>query len=195
MTVVLGVDPGLASLGWGVLSFDGSVVRHHAHGVIETSAGSELSARLLEIEQKFDAVLSRYRPVAMGYEYQFFVKNVTSGLEVAHALGVVLLGCAKRRIGTQGFTPPAIKKQITGNARAQKDSVEKLMCLALNIDKIRPHHASDALAIALVRCYSMQREGLKSHIAGTISGTVDGAEKPVQKPAALSKGAARIRTS
>ncbi len=168
MKIVLGVDPGLASLGWGVISYDwngGAIdIRYKAHGVINTSASLCLPQRLLEIEQKFMAILARYSPFVLGYEQQFFVKNVSSGLEVAHTLGILLLYCAKYNIQAQSFTPSTIKKRITGNARASKESVEKFMCMQLNMDIIKPHHASDALAVALVQCYALERSYLNSSI-------------------------------
>ncbi len=172
MKIILGVDPGLASLGWGVLSSSGSSsvdIRYKAHGVISTSSTLPLPQRLLEVEQQFIAILARYAPSAFGYEQQFFVKNVTNGLEVAHTLGVLLLTCAKHNIPVQSFTPSNIKKRITGNARASKESVEKFMCMQLNMDIITPHHASDALAVALVRSYALERSQVHSALAGVLT--------------------------
>ncbi len=155
---IVGVDPGLASLGWGIISIEqktGQDICYHAHGVITTQAKRKISQRLLDIERQFDALLLRYNPFVLAYEKQFFVKNVTSGLEVAHALGVILLTCAKRNIEVYSYTPLQIKKQITGKAQAKKEIVEKLVCLQFGIDVINIHHSSDALAVALTHCASI----------------------------------------
>ena len=171
MKCIVGIDPGLASLGWGVLSLDdntsSAAIEYRAHGVINTPSDHDLPSRLFTIEQKFDALLSRYSPHALAYEQQFFVRNVTSGLEVAYALGVILLYCAKQNLPIVGYTPTKIKKQITGSAKASKESIEKFICHQLGIDKITPHHASDALATALVLCYAFQQNPLFLHQSQT----------------------------
>lgn len=164
---VIGIDPGLASLGWGVLAIekmtpaaasvyrghDTSKVYHVGHGVIETSSEESLGNRLLYIEQSIDAIFSRYEIITLSYEKQFFVKNVTSGLNVAHALGVILLYAAKQNIRVTSFTPREIKQMITGKANAPKTTVQKFLCMQLGLDVIDLHHAADALGAALSYYY------------------------------------------
>lgn len=155
-TYIIGIDPGLASLGWGVLSYtknERDSVEHIAHGVIETYAKDSLGMRLLHIEQTIDAIFSRYDISILSYEQQFFVKNVTSGLQVAHALGVVLLYAAKQGLEVVSFVPKEIKLQITGSASAKKESVQKFISLQLGLDEVKIHHAADALGAALCHCY------------------------------------------
>lgn len=166
ITHIIGIDPGLASLGWGVLSIDGynsptttksnnasKQVNHLGHGIIATSSKDSLEYRLLAIEQAIDAIFSRYDISILVYEQQFFVKNVTSGLQVAHALGVVLLYAAKQGLRVHSFTPKEIKQQITGNASARKDTVGQFVCMQLGLDIIEAHHSADALGAALSYCY------------------------------------------
>lgn len=164
ITNVIGIDPGLAFLGWGVLAIEDGVshrarsksnkkVYHLGHGVIETSSKDSLGHRLMHIEQSIDAIFSRYDISVLAFEQQFFVRNVTSGLQVAHALGVILLYAAKQGLSTISFTPKEIKLQVTGSATAKKDTIEKFICQQLNLDMVELHHASDALGAALSYYY------------------------------------------
>ena len=163
---IIGIDPGLASLGWGILRashttnakglFEKQSIEHVAHGVIETYAKDSLGMRLLHIEQSIDAIFARYDISVLSYEQQFFVKNVTSGLQVAHALGVILLYAAKQGLEVVSFVPKAIKLQMTGSASAKKESVQKFVSMHLGLDEVKIHHAADALGVALCYCYKHQ---------------------------------------
>lgn len=166
---ILGIDPGLASLGWGVIRIDENnknhnsdscgEISHVAHGVIKTMSTDSLAQRLLFIEQSIDAIFSRYTIYALAYERQFFVKNVTSGMQVANALGVILLYAAKQGLVIESFTPKAIKLQVTGEANAKKDTVEKFLCHLLGMDSIEENHASDALGAAVSFFYKKNSKG------------------------------------
>lgn len=166
---VLGIDPGLASMGWGVLRMstltnaqktttavlqvqNQYAIEHMAHGVIETSSQEGMGHRLLHIEQFIDSLLARYPVNVLAYEKQFFVKNVTNGLQVAHALGVILLYAAKHAMLVESYTPKEIKLQITGTASAKKESVKKFICMQLGLDEVKLHHSADAMGAAL--CYA-----------------------------------------
>ncbi len=157
MKTVIGIDPGLASLGWGIIQYSdvshASSFEYIAHGVIETSSDRELHHRLYTLDVEFDRVMRRYQVQELAYEYQFFVKNVTSALPVAHALGIILLYGAKHNISVTHYTPKDVKKQITGNANASKDTVNTYVRLPLRVHNITPHHAADALAVALTHIF------------------------------------------
>ncbi len=161
MRKVIGIDPGLASLGWAVLAYDSQrsseSIQYVTHGVIQTSKDLELSQRLLKLDIEFDTIMRRYEIREFAYEHQFFVKNVTSGLPVAHALGVILLYTAKHTIQVSSYTPPEVKKQITGNARSSKETVNKYVCIPLRLNNVTQHHAADALAVAMTHILKSQR--------------------------------------
>ena len=169
-TYIIGIDPGLAMLGWGVIRVDNnfhirksnasaslnSEISYMADGVIETSSKDPLEKRLLKIEQSIDAIFTRYNITALVYEQQFFIKNVTSAMPVAHALGVVLLYAAKLGVKVHSFTPKEIKLQITGSATAKKDTVETFLCRYLGLDTISSNHSSDALGAAVSYFYKQE---------------------------------------
>ena len=160
MKTVIGIDPGLASLGWGIIQYNDNSstakFEYIAHGVISTPSDIELHHRLLTLDVEFDRVMRRYQVEELAYEYQFFVKNVTSALPVAHALGIILLYGAKHSISVSHYTPKDVKKQITGNANASKHTVNTYVCLPLRVHQVTPHHAADALAVALTHIFRSQ---------------------------------------
>lgn len=147
---VLGVDPGLASLGWGVIRSKGGKHTHVDHGVIETPSGWEREKRLLHIHQELCAVIERYRPIQGAVEILFFTKNITSALPVAEARGVAILAMAQKGIKVAEYTPMQIKQALVGIGRADKLQVQEMVKLLLGLAEIpRPDHAADALAAAV----------------------------------------------
>ncbi len=148
--VILGVDPGLANTGWGVIRHDGLRGEHVAHGVIETEAGTPPSQRLLTIYRALEGVVDQYKPVAGGIETLYFVRNVSSALPVAEARGVILLAMAARGLEVREFTPMEIKQAVVGTGRADKKQVQTMVALVLNLRKPpKADHAADALAAAV----------------------------------------------
>ena len=147
---IIGVDPGLASTGWGVLDCDGGRFRHVAHGSIETRAGLPMSARLLSIMTDLRAVLDEFRPTEAAVEMLFFGRNVTSAIPVAEARGVIFATLAERGIAVGEFRPNAIKKTVTGVASADKSQVQGMVRVVLGLAEVpRPDHAADALGVAI----------------------------------------------
>ena len=150
MRTVIGIDPGLASTGWGVVAFDGSRFRHLAHGVITTGPDSPLSARLHSIHREISDVLARFRPAEAGVEELFFAKNVTSAINVAHARGVVLLALEEKGIEVGCYSPQQVKQAVVGRGRGDKEQVQRLVAVILGLEGVpRPDHAADALAMAI----------------------------------------------
>jgi crossover junction endodeoxyribonuclease RuvC len=150
MRTLIGIDPGLAATGWGVVRFDGSRFRHLAHGVIKTDPGDPLPARLLAIHTEIRKVLTKFRPDEAGVEELFFQKNITSGMHVAHARGVVLLALGQKGIPVGSYTPQHVKLAVIGKGRAEKDQVQRLVAVLLGLDSVPgPDHAADALAVAI----------------------------------------------
>lgn len=150
MTRVLGVDPGLASTGWGIVEIQATRYRHIAHGVIRTAARQPIGERLLKISSEIREIISDYGPDQSGVESLYFAKNATSAIPVAQARGVVLLALAEIGIPSHEYPPQAIKQAIVGQGRAEKAQVQELVRMLLGLEEIpRPDHASDALAAAI----------------------------------------------
>ncbi len=156
--IVIGIDPGLASVGYGVVAESGGALRHIAHGCITTSPDQVSGCRLRVIH---DRLIDEYAPVACGIEDLYFFKNVTSALPVAEARGVIKLAFFERSVPLSEFTPNAIKKAVTGTARADKNQVQEMVRVLLGLDAIpKPDHAADALAAAICRMHSEGPAGI-----------------------------------
>ena len=155
MRRILGIDPGLASTGWGLIQSDGCRYTYLSHGVIETEASLPHGQRLLSIYNSIQAIIDEYRPDEAGMETLYFVKNITSGIAVAEARGVVTLALAQNCIKLGEYTPLVIKKAVTGTANADKTVVQQSVKMLLGLKEIiKPDHASDALAAAITHLNS-----------------------------------------
>ncbi|GAB0174984.1 MAG: crossover junction endodeoxyribonuclease RuvC [Candidatus Altimarinota bacterium] len=147
--IFLGIDPGTATTGFALLEREGRVIRVIEYGVIETKAGLSLSERLVQISSDLKELLDTYNPNFCGIERLFFLRNVTNGIDVAHARGVILHTIASRGIPLFEFTPLQVKQGIAGNGFAKKPQVQKALQIVLKLQDIpRPDDAADALAIA-----------------------------------------------
>jgi crossover junction endodeoxyribonuclease RuvC len=152
--IVIGIDPGLASLGYGVVAESGGQLRHIAHGCISTSPKTPSGERLKQIHEALNALIETYRPSCGGVEDLYFFRNVTSALPVAEARGIIKLVFAQTGVPLAEFTPNAIKKSVTGSARADKLQVQEMVRILLGLEKIpSPDHAADALAAAICRIH------------------------------------------
>jgi crossover junction endodeoxyribonuclease RuvC len=152
----LGVDPGLSSVGWGLVEIEGSRLRHIAHGCIETKADRPQAARLFSIYTEFREVLAAWKPLESAMEKLYFARNVSSALPVAEARGVLSMALAEQGLPVREFTPNAIKQAVTGTARADKAQVQEMVRFILSLDAIpRPDHAADALASAICAAHAL----------------------------------------
>ena len=152
---IIGVDPGLASSGWGVIDFDRQRLAYIAHGCIETAPEQSVPERLFSIYQAFCAVLDAYGPGESAVETLYFARNVTSALAVAEARGVLSMALAERGIPVRGFTPLAIKQAVVGGGRADKAQIQEMVRLLLGLSTIpTPDHAADALGAAVCCAHS-----------------------------------------
>jgi crossover junction endodeoxyribonuclease RuvC len=150
MRTVIGIDPGLAATGWGVVRFDGSRFSHVGHGVVTTDPGTPLSHRLLKIHSEIRKVLAAHSPSEAGVEDLFFAKNATSAMQVAQARGVVMLALAQSRIEVGTYSPQQVKQAVIGRGKAAKEQVQRLVGVVLGLEVIPgPDHAADALAVAI----------------------------------------------
>lgn len=153
--VVIGIDPGLASTGFGLVEATGNRLTYITHGVIETSPKETHQARLLKIFRELSDVLDRFLPAEAGMETLYFAKNVSSAMAVAEARGVVTLALALRGIPLGEYTPHGIKQAVVGVARADKKQVQESVRILLGLkDTPKPDHAADALAAAITRIHT-----------------------------------------
>ena len=150
MSVVLGIDPGLASTGFGVLSVQGSRVRRLADGAIRTPAGADYGERLVMLCNALREVIVTYRPEEGAVEELYFSKNVRTAFPVAQARGVIILVLAQCGVRYSEYSPGLVKQAVAGHARAPKEQVIRSVQMVLGLhDKPVDHHSADALAVAL----------------------------------------------
>lgn len=146
---ILGVDPGYGLLGFGALDIDGNRIKYITHGHISTPKTLDLSKRLLILYEELEKILEDLSPDLVAVEKIFFVKSVTTALEVGHARGIVLMEAAK--FGSEVFecSPQQVKISVSGYGRAKKRQVQEMVTRLLNLSEVpKPDDAADALAIA-----------------------------------------------
>ena len=149
-TAIIGVDPGLASTGWGLVESSRGKLRYIAHGCIETQPNEVRGERLVFIYQSFLEILKTYDPKEAAIENLYFGKNISSAMSVSEARGVLLLALTGHGIPVLELTPNAIKKAVVGVTRADKKQVQEMIRLILGLSEIpKPAHAADALGAAI----------------------------------------------
>ena len=152
---ILGIDPGLAIVGWGVIESDGGRYRPVAYGAIRTPAHTELPLRLQMIYADMKTIISKYRPEEMAVEELFFTNNITTGISVAEARGVILLAAEQADIPIQEYTPLQVKQAVVGYGRAEKKQVITMVTMLLGLKQPpKPDDTADALAIAICHAHS-----------------------------------------
>lgn len=151
---VLGLDPGLANTGFGVVDFCDGRYRMVSYGTISTDANSPHTERLLTIYNRLCAVIGEFCPSEAGMETLYFAKNAKSAMGVAEARGVLTLCLAQHGIAIGEYTPKQIKQAVTGTASADKETVERCVKLLLGLEvEPKPDHAADALAGAITHLH------------------------------------------
>jgi crossover junction endodeoxyribonuclease RuvC len=147
---ILGIDPGLAGTGWGVLENRNGKILYIDHGTIITKADRPRAERLFFIMHSIRLIIEKYKPGEAAIEKLFFGKNVSSAIPVAEARGVISAVIAERGIPLRELTPNAIKKGVTGFAGADKEQVQEMVKIILSLAEApKPNHAADALAAAI----------------------------------------------
>ena len=154
--IILGIDPGLATLGYGVIEKDErGNFRAIDCGVVLTPKEEGLPVRLAMLEEGVRKILDKYHPDEVAMEELFFSKNITTGIAVAHARGVALLTCVKACGKLYEYTPMQIKQALTGYGKADKKQMQSVVTSLLKLKSVpKPDDAADALAIALCHGYS-----------------------------------------
>ena len=151
---VIGIDPGLRYLGWGVLDARPGRLTHVANGVCTSDAGDELAQRLLALYRGLSEVLDRYQPTAAAVELTFVNKDGASSLKLGQARGVALLAPAQQGVPVAEYAPNAIKKAVVGVGHAQKQQVAHMVALQLPGAHIESPDAADALAVAICHAHT-----------------------------------------
>ena len=152
---ILGIDPGIATIGFGVLDCEGKDYKLRSCGVITTPAHNSLSVRLEQIYDDMLQLLELFKPDAVSIEELFFNTNITTGISVAHGRGVILLACRKAGVSVYEYTPLQVKQAVVGYGRAEKkqvmDMVKRICALPA---PPKPDDAADAVALAICHARS-----------------------------------------
>lgn len=159
--IILGIDPGLARLGYGVIEVEGDRRRVIQFGMLTTPAGQPMPKRLQMLWRGMNQLMDTYKPDEVAFEELFFSKNITTGMAVSMARGVALVAVAERTENLYEYTPMQIKQAVTGYGGADKHQVQVMVKMLLNMKEIaKPDDAADALAVALTHANSMHAKHL-----------------------------------
>ena len=151
--IILGIDPGVATIGFGLVRAERNRNQLLRYGVITTPTGIPLSNRLLQISNDMEELIHAFHPDEMAVEELFFTKNITTGIAVAHGRGVILLAAEKLGVPVFEYTPMQVKQAVVGYGKAEKRQVMLMTQRLLHMKEIpRPDDAADALALAI--CHS-----------------------------------------
>ena len=161
---ILGIDPGVAIVGFGVVDSESGTQRMVQYGTINTPANTPLAARLVQIEQDLMELLDQFKPDEVAIEELFFSKNITTGIAVAHARGVILATVEKAGIPLYEYTPMQVKQAVVGYGLAEKNQVMDMTKRLLKLRSVpKPDDAADALAIAI--CHARSATSLLRRVA------------------------------
>lgn len=150
---IIGIDPGTATTGFGIIDIKGTAMELVAAGVITTPSNRPLEKRLLTIYSEIDQLIKQYRPKQVVVELLYFAKNVTTAMSVSHARGITLLAAAQAKLPVYEYTPLQVKQAITGHGQAGKYEVQTMVKKLLQLKELpKPDDAADALATAI--CHS-----------------------------------------
>jgi len=153
--IILGIDPGIARCGWGVVEVKGSKLEAKGYGCIETQSSMDVSLRLAAIYKEISRLIKQYSPEEMAVEELFFNTNAKTAFVVGQARGVVLLAGAEHKLKNFIYTPLQVKIAVTGYGRAEKMQVGKMVQTILSLEKMpKLDDTTDALAIALTHAFS-----------------------------------------
>lgn len=157
--IILGVDPGTATTGYGLIRVVGNHFQAVAYGTITTPPKIAMEKRLLMLYEQLGQLLDTYHPEQVAVEKLFFNQNITTGITVAQARGVILLTCAQRDIAVYEYTPLEVKQALVGYGRADKKQIQQMVKTFLGLAEIpKPDDAADGLAIAICHSHYYQKE-------------------------------------
>jgi crossover junction endodeoxyribonuclease RuvC len=152
---ILGIDPGVATVGFGIISDDSGAPKLVRYGVITTSSGARLALRLKQISNDVTALITMFQPDAIAVEELFFNTNIKTAITVSHGRAAVILAGEEHGIPMYEYTPLQVKKAVVGYGRATKQQVMEMVRQLLSMDQVpKPDDAADALAVAICHAHS-----------------------------------------
>ena len=155
--IILGIDPGTATTGYGVIEKSGQNVKHITHGIITTSKTDDMPIRLLAVYTELNRLIDLHHPEVIATEHLFFSKNVTTGLQVSRTVGVILLIAAQRVIPWVEYRPAEVKMAVVGYGAAEKKQVQFMVKQILSLATLpKSDDAADALALAICHAHSIR---------------------------------------
>ena len=165
---ILGIDPGVATVGFGIIASERGQQQMIQYGAITTSAGLPLATRLLQIANDVEQLIEQFQPDEIAVEELFFSKNITTGIAVAHARGVILYTAEKLQIPVYEYTPMQVKQAVVGYGRAEKKQVMEMTRMLLKLREVpKPDDTADALALAVCHAHcsgsSLQKSILEKY--------------------------------
>jgi crossover junction endodeoxyribonuclease RuvC len=166
MMRVIGIDPGLRNLGWGVIDVDGTRMRHVANGICHSTASADLALRLLELHTGLSDVVARWTPDTAAVEQTFVNKDAVATLKLGSARGIALLVPAQAGLPVGEYAPNAVKKSVVGVGKAAKEQVDHMVRMQLPGVQIAGPDAADALAIAICHAFHAQTARRAQKVVG-----------------------------
>jgi crossover junction endodeoxyribonuclease RuvC len=166
---ILGLDPGLARMGWGVIDVNGARLVHVGHGVLVSDARAELGARLMALHEQLAAVIAELRPASIAVEQAFVAKDPSAALKLGHARAIALLAAAQAGLEIAEYAPNHVKKCVVGAGHAGKEQVMAMVRRLLPTARVEAADAADALACAIAHAHLA---GTRAKIAGALAGEV-----------------------
>lgn len=155
LMIIMGIDPGIAILGYGLIRYEGNKFYVMDYGAVTTEPKSSMPERLAILYRNLTDIINRYKPEAFAVEELFFNKNVKTALTVGHARGVALLAAYEAGLDIFEYTPLQVKQAIVGYGRAEKMQIQQMVKILLNLESIpKPDDVADALAIAICHAHS-----------------------------------------
>lgn len=153
--LVLGIDPGIARVGWGFVNQSGGEITAAEYGCLTTPAGLSDETRLARISAELGKIIDKYRPQVVAVEKLFFTTNAKTAFQVGQARGVIVLAASTRQLPVFSYTPLQVKMAITGYGKAEKQQIQKMVKSILKLKTVpKPDDTADALAIAITHCFT-----------------------------------------
>ncbi len=169
--LILGIDPGVATIGFGLVEAEKNAMRMLQYGAITTPKEQTLAQRLVQIEKDLFELLQQFHPDAVSVEELFFNQNITTGIAVAHGRGVILCTVEKCGVPLYEYTPSQVKQAVVGYGKAEKHQVMDMTKRLLKLSAIpRPDDAADALALAI--CHARSATSLLNRINPQVKQTI-----------------------
>lgn len=148
--VIMGIDPGFAITGYGIVKYEGNKFSVIDYGAVTTPAHTSLSSRLLQLNTGLEEIIAKYKPDMVAVEELFFNKNIKTALNVGHGRGVALLSAARLGLEVFEYTPLQVKQSVVGYGRAEKAQIQQMVKAILNLPAVpKPDDVADALAVAI----------------------------------------------